>query len=55
MIEVVVEEDWRSTVARIPIMRAAIGLVSSPSKAPAVHPPITLAALPMSSSEKRKK
>jgi hypothetical protein len=55
MIEVVVEEDWSKTVARIPIIKAATGFTWSPRILPAVHPPITLAAVPRSSRPRRKK
>ena len=55
IIEVVVDDDWRSTVTRIPIHRAATGFVSSPNKLPAVHPPMTFAAAPNKSRPSKKK
>ena len=55
IMEVAVEEDWRRTVARMPIMIPATGLVSSPNKSPAVQPPMTLADEPSSSNPTKKK
>jgi hypothetical protein len=55
MMEVVVDDDCNKTVTRIPTIRPATGLVSSPKRAPAVHPVMTLAPLPSNSKPKRKK
>jgi len=55
IMEVVVEDDCSKTVARIPIIKPAMGLVSSPNISPALHPLMTLAPLPRSSSPNKKK
>ena len=52
---VVVELDCNNTVAMIPIITAAKGLVSLPNNDPAVQPPTTWKAVPSKSKPKRKK
>jgi len=55
MMDVVVEEDCNKTVARMPTIRPAMGLVSSPNNSPALQPVMTLAPVPRSSKANRKK
>mmetsp|Transcript_35062 Transcript_35062/g.88376 ORF Transcript_35062/g.88376 Transcript_35062/m.88376 type:complete len:229 (+) Transcript_35062:967-1653(+) len=54
MMDVLVDEDWTSTVARMPIIKPATGLSKSSlfrKVAPAVFPPKILKALPMRPKE----
>ena len=54
MMEVVVEEDWTSTVARIPIMSAEIGLSATSNILADDLPPRSLKPVPMMPRVRRK-
>jgi len=51
---VLVEEDWTRTVAKMPTIRPAMGLLVTVKSSPAFLPPSALKAAPIKSRPKRK-